>query len=265
MFSSQPTAPLLAIDVGNTSTVLGLIGADDTVLHRWRVRTARDLLPDDLALTLSGLLGLVGAPTPAAAILSSVVPPLGQNLRAALEAHWRIPVLEVGASNLPEVRIDLEDPRAIGADRLVNLYGAQPYLEAGQYGIIVDFGTATTFDVVQAPLRFMGGVIAPGPATAADALFSRTAKLPRVLLEAPPQAVGRNTAEAIQSGLVFGYAEMVDGMVARLSRELPAAPRVIATGGFARTLEGHCRSVHVYDDDLTVRGLVRIWRAKEQR
>ena len=257
---------LLAVDVGNTSTVLGLLDSSDKVLHSWRVRTDRALLPDNYALTLRGLLELSNSPAPDAAILSSVAPPVGANIRVALERYWKIPTLEVGANNLDGyISIEFPEKGAVGADRLVNMVGAMRYLEPLGYGIVVDFGTATTFDVVAQPNRFLGGVIAPGPMTSADALFSATAKLPRVALTAPTQAMGRSTVEAIQSGLVFGYAEMVDGMVRRLSSELPQKPRVIATGGFARTLEGICREIEVFDDDVTLRGLVKIWRDRDGR
>lgn len=253
---------LLAIDVGNTSTVLGLLDQNDHLLHSWRIRTARDLLPDNYAMQIKNLLELSKAPAPHAAIISSVAPPVGANIQKALTQYWNIPALEVGVENL-QVSIEIKEPKAVGADRLVNMVGVQHYLESSpfEYALVVDFGTATTFDAVARGNRFLGGVIAPGPATAADSLFSATAKLPRVALVAPPKALGGTTVEAIQSGLVFGYAEMVDGMVRRLSLELPAKPLVIATGGFARTLEGICTQIDLFDDDVTLRGLVRIWRS----
>lgn len=250
--------PLLAIDVGNTSTVLGLLQSDGTPIRSFRIRTDRDALPDNYALMIRSLLDLAKVPEPHSAIISSVAPPVGQNIMVALQEYWGIQVIEVGHHNL-DVQIDLKDPTTVGADRLVNMFGVWEHVPEGRYAIIVDFGTATTFDAIQSPRRFMGGVIAPGPSTAADALFNKTAKLPRVPLVAPPAAIGRTTPEAIQSGLVYGYVEMVDGMIRRLGEEMPEKPIVVATGGFARTLKGLCRNIDVYDDDVTIKGLINIW------
>lgn len=259
----QPGTPLLAFDIGNTSTVLGLTDQDLNITRSWRVRTNRELLPDDLALQLRGLLALSGAPTPKSAVLSSVAPPLGENYALALERHFGIEPFSVSVASLPEVRVELDEPSALGADRLANLFGAEKYLADHEYAIVVDFGTSTNFDVVGRGRRFVGGVLATGPQVSADALFARAAKLPRVALTAPGSAIGRNTVHALQSGLVYGYAEMVDGMLRRLRAELPAPALAVATGGFARTLEGICREIDVYDDTLTLRGLVELWASRE--
>ncbi|WP_027481763.1 type III pantothenate kinase [Deinococcus pimensis] len=257
------TGPLLAVDVGNTSTVIGLTDERLSLVHRWRIRTNRDLLPDDLALTLRGLFDLSGAAPPARAVLSSVAPPVGQNLMVALARHFGVEVLEVSTSNLADVRVELDEPTAIGADRLANLFGAERYLGEAPYAIVVDFGTSTNFDVIGRGRRFVGGVLATGAQVSADALFARAAKLPRVNLTAPASAIGKNTVHALQSGLVFGYAEMVDGLLRRLRAELDGAAVAVATGGFARTVEGICREIDHYDDDLTLRGLVELWASRE--
>jgi type III pantothenate kinase len=260
----MPLGPLLAVDVGNTSTVLGLTDDRLVLTHRWRVRTNRDLLPDDLALTLKGLFDLSGVAAPARAVLSSVAPPVGQNIMLALERHFGVRAFEVSPQNLTDVRVELDEPGNIGADRLANLFGAERYLQDAPYAIVVDFGTSTNFDVIGRGRRFVGGVLATGAQVSADALFARAAKLPRVNLTAPTSALGKNTVHALQSGLVYGYAEMVDGLLRRLRSELDGEAVAVATGGFARTVEGICREIDHYDDDLTLRGLVEMWASREQ-
>lgn len=259
----MPPLPLLAFDIGNTSTVLGLSLDGRSLAHTWRVRTNRDLLPDDLALQLRGLLALAGAPDPASAVLSSVAPPLGQNYKLALERHFGARTFEIMASNLPDVTVELDEPGAVGADRLANLFGAEQYFGGAEYVIVVDFGTSTNFDVIGRGRRFVGGVLATGPQVSADALFARAAKLPRVNLHAPATALGKNTVHALQSGLVYGYADMVDGLLRRLRRELGAPCVAVATGGFARTVEGICTEIQHFDDTLTLRGLVELWASRE--
>ncbi|MFC4426898.1 type III pantothenate kinase [Deinococcus navajonensis] len=254
--------PLLAVDIGNTSTVLGLADESLNLTHTWRVRTNRDVLPDDLALQLHGLFTLAGAPVPRAAVLSSVAPPVGANYALALRRHFMIDAFEVSADNLPDVTVELDQPGAVGADRLCNLFGAERYLGHHEYAVVVDFGTSTNFDVVGRGRRFLGGVLATGAQVSADALFARAAKLPRITLSAPGTAIGRNTVHALQSGLVFGYAEMVDGLLRRIRAELPGPAVAIATGGFARTIEGICREIDQYDETLTLRGLVELWASR---
>jgi len=253
------------VDVGNTSTVLGLADEGLNLTHTWRVRTNRDLLPDDLALSLQGLLTLAGAAAPRAAVLSSVAPPVGENYALALRRHFRADVFEVRADHLPDVRVELDQPGVVGADRLCNLFGAEKYLGTHEYAVVVDFGTSTNFDVIGRGRRFVGGILATGAQVSADALFARAAKLPRITLEAPQSAIGKNTVHALQSGLVYGYAEMVDGLLRRVRAELPAPAVAIATGGFARTVEGICREIDHYDETLTLRGLLELWATRPER
>jgi type III pantothenate kinase len=260
--------PLLVIDIGNTSTVLGLAepeagGGGLRLSHTWRLRTNRELLPDDLALQLHSLLNLNGTPAPRSAVLSSVAPPLGQNYLLALKQHFGVEAFEVSAENLPGVTVELDQPGAVGADRLCNLFGAGRYLHDFEYAVVVDFGTSTNFDVIGRGQRFIGGVLATGAQVSADALFARAAKLPRIALEAPSTAIGKNTVHALQSGLVYGYAEMVDGLLRRIRSELNAPAVAIATGGFSRTIEGICREIDVYDDTLTLRGMVELWASQQ--
>lgn len=263
----MPPGPLLAVDVGNTSTVIGLTDERLRIVHSWRIRTNRDQLPDDLALTLKGLFELSDAAPPAHAVLSSVAPPVGQNLQIALRRHFGLEAFDVLAETLPDVRVHLDDPRAIGADRLANLFGAEQHFGAPREGvtdhvIVVDFGTSTNFDVIGRGREFLGGVLATGAQVSADALFARAAKLPRVNLTPPARTLGQNTTHALQSGLVFGYAEMVDGLLRRLRAELPGPAKAVATGGFSRTVEGICQEIDAYDDDLTLRGLVTLWASR---
>ncbi|MDP9764648.1 type III pantothenate kinase [Deinococcus enclensis] len=261
----MPAFPLLAVDIGNTSTVLGLADESLTLTHSWRIRTNREELPDDLALELHSLLSMSGAPRPHAAVLSSVAPPVGENYALALRKHFGLEPFTVSAANLPDVRVELDQPDAVGADRLCNLFGAERYMVEHEFAVVVDFGTSTNFDVIGRGRRFIGGVLATGAQVSADALFARAAKLPRITLTAPGSAIGKNTTHALQSGLVFGYAEMVDGLLRRIQAELPGPAVNIATGGFSRTVQGLCREIHHYDDTLTLRGLVEMWASRPGR
>ncbi|HEX7004053.1 MAG TPA: type III pantothenate kinase [Trueperaceae bacterium] len=250
---------LLAVDVGNTSTVMGLYDGQRLVAH-WRVATNRARMADQYAVFLKSLLELEDLPPPARAVISSVAPPVERELSAALRRYWRVESALVTSSSLEGLlSVETDNPREVGADRLVNAVAALGH-GADAY-IIVDFGTATNFDLVVRPNRLLGVALAPGPLVAAEALFSRAAKLPRVELVAPPAAVGKNTVTALQSGLVFGYAEMVDGMVERIKLEIEPEFEeilVIATGGFADVVEGHCREVDLFEPMLTLQGLRKI-------
>jgi len=247
---------LLAVDVGNTSTVLGVY-RDEDLIASWRVATERMRMADEYAVLLSRLFELEGLEPPDRAIVSSVVPPVAPELADALKRYWGVSVRLVTSDMVaPLLDVATDNPREVGADRMVNAVAALQY-EADAF-IVVDFGTATNFDVVVRPNRLLGVALAPGPGVAAEALFARAAKLPRVDLVAPERAIGRNTVSALQSGLVFGYAAMVDGMVDRLAAEIVdehGAPFVIATGGFADVVKPHTRRIDVTDPLLTLRGL----------
>ena len=247
---------LLAVDVGNTSTVLGLFGGETLRAH-WRVSTDRNRMADQYAVLVKNLLELDTLEPPDRAIISSVVPHVERELSLALKTYWQVESTGVSSSSLaPLLSVETDNPKEVGADRMVNAVAALHY-DAEAF-IIVDFGTATNFDVVVKPNRLLGVALAPGPLVAAEALFARAAKLPRVDLVAPQRAIGKNTVSALQSGLVFGYAEMVDGMVARLSKELEPSigtPLVIATGGFAEVIEGHAQKIDVFAPMLTLNGL----------
>lgn len=250
---------LLAIDIGNTSTALGVFSGEDLIAH-FRIHTDRMRMESEYRVMLRNLFALENLPPPNAALLSSVVPPVEREMKEAIEKLFSIKaqVVDAGATGL-EVCID--NPKEAGTDRLVNAVGALGYESpTGRY-IVVDFGTATTFDLVEAPNRYLGGAITIGPQTAADALAARTAKLPRIDLVPPAQVVGKNTLDALRSGLVLGYAALVEGMVRRFKEEAGEA-LVIATGGFAETLRDLCPSFDVVDEDLTLKGLLRIHKGQ---
>ena len=252
---------LLAVDVGNTSTVLGLFEGSLLRAH-WRVATDRLRMADEYAVLLTNLLELSRLAPPTDMIVSSVVPHVERELAQALSRYWGVASRSVNSRSLAGLlSIETDNPLEVGADRLVNTVAALEY-DAESF-IVVDFGTAANFDVIRKPNRLLGVALAPGPMVAAEALFARAAKRPRVELVAPPLAIGKNTVTALQSGLVFGYAEMVDGMVRRLTEELSeelggelgSPPLVIATGGFAEVVRGHCRSVDRFEPLLTLHGL----------
>jgi type III pantothenate kinase len=250
---------LLAVDVGNTSTVLGLFEGETLVAH-WRISTDARRMADQYAVLLRELLDLDGVPVPDRAIVSSVVPPTDRELARALRDRFGVDAVVVSHQRVASLlRIETDRPAEVGADRIVNAVAALRY--DGDAFVIVDFGTAANFDLVVRPDRLLGVALAPGPMVAAEALFQRAAKLPRVDLVAPERAVGKNTVDALRSGLVFGYAEMVDGMVGRIEREAreeigeDGRLRVIATGGFADVVGPHARRIEVVDPLLTLQGL----------
>jgi len=250
---------LLTVDVGNTSTVLGVYRGDELVAH-WRVSTDRTRMADQYAVAIKSLLELDGLEPPGKAIISSVAPPVERELARALQHYWNVTTMQVTSSTLAGLlAIETDNPREVGADRLVNAVAAvQRNADAF---IVVDFGTATNFDLIVKPNRLLGVALAPGPLVSAEALFERAAKLPRVELTAPASAIGKNTVTALQSGLVFGYAALVDGMVERIRREADGSLgsiEVIATGGFAEVVKGHCQNVDTFEPLLTLQGLRRI-------
>ena len=250
---------LLAVDVGNTSTVLGLYRGTSLEAH-WRISTDARRMADQYGVLLRNLLALDGTDPPRRAVVSSVVPHAAREIADALRRWYGVaPLLVTHETVAPLLRIETERPAEVGADRLVNALAALRY--EGDAVIAVDFGTAANFDLIVHPDRLIGVALAPGPMIAAEALFERAAKLPRVDLTAPERAVGRNTVDALRSGLVFGYAEMVDGMVARIEREAreivgaEGRVRVVATGGFADVVGPHARRIEAVDPWLTLEGL----------
>ncbi len=249
---------LLTIDIGNTNLTLGLYQGD-TLGSRWRLATVHDRMPDEYGLQFLGLINHAGiAPTEITGIcLASVVPPLTGKIIEACQRYLNQDPFVVDAGIKTGVRIRYEDPRAVGADRIVDAAAVQKLY--GGPACVVDFGTATTFDAISTEGDYLGGAIAPGIGVAAEALFLRTAKLPRVDLQRPPNVIGRNTVHAMQSGLLFGYVSLVEGMVARFRSELGSAMKVIATGGLAEIVAKETSVIDIIAPWLTLDGLRLIW------
>lgn len=249
---------LLAIDIGNTNITLGLYTGEE-LGPRWRLATNHERMPDEYGLQLHGMLSYVGysAKDLTGICLASVVPPLTGIIVEACRTYMGLDPLVVDAGVKTGVRIRYEDPRAVGADRIVDAAAVQRLY--GTPACVVDFGTATTFDAISHEGDYLGGAIAPGIGIAAEALFKRTAKLPRVDLQRPPAAIGRNTVHAMQSGMLFGYVALVEGMVARFRMELGPQMKVIATGGLAQLIANETSVIDVIAPWLTLDGLQIIW------
>ena len=249
---------LLAIDVGNTQTHVGLY-REEGLLEHWRFHTARTATADELALVFNALLALreLRLSDVHAAIVSCVVPGLSQEYDQMRARYLGGKGALVGPAMKTGMPIRIDNPRELGADRLVNAVAA--YDRVGGACIAVDFGTALNYDVVSADGEYLGGVISPGIEISLEALSQRAAALPKVSLATPRAAIGRGTLEAIQSGVVFGYAGQVDGLLGRLREELGEEATAIATGGFAGAIVPHCEQVDEVDDLLTLEGLRIIW------
>jgi type III pantothenate kinase len=249
---------LLTIDVGNTNITLALYLGDE-LGPRWRLATAHERMPDEYGLQFLAMLNHAGhQPADLSGIcLASVVPPLTGRIEEACREYLGHEPLTVGAGIRTGVRIRYEDPRAVGADRIVDAAAVQKLY--GGPACVVDFGTATTIDAITADGDYLGGAIAPGIQIAADALFARAAKLTRVDLQRPPTAIGRNTTHAMQSGLLFGYAGLVEGMIQRFRHELGPDMKVIATGGLAELMAKETSAIQIVAPWLTHEGLKIIW------
>jgi type III pantothenate kinase len=259
---------LLTVDIGNTNIVLGLFDGDhnndhggtspdSTPVHDWRMRTDARMTADEMALTVRGLLGdYAGKITGIAAL--STVPALLRELKTMVDRYWpQLPRVIVEPGVRTGVPLLYDNPRELGADRIVNTLAA--YTLYGGPAIVVDFGTSTNFDVVSARGEFLGGALAPGIEISIDALATRAAQLVKVQLVRPRSVIGKSTVEALQSGLLFGFAGQVDGLVARIAAELaPGAEAdvvVIATGGLAPLLIAESRTITHHAPHLTLRGL----------
>ena len=254
-----PYAPLLlTIDLGNTNLTLGLFEGENLVAH-WRLATDHERMPDEYGIQLLGLLehARIKPEEIGGACMASVVPPLTTRLRQACNVYIHCDPLIVDHNLKTGIIILYDDPSSVGADRIADA-AAVMRLHGGP-ACVVDFGTATTFNAITAAGEYLGGAIAPGIGIAADALFHHTSKLPRVDLQVPPAAIGRNTVHAIQSGMVFGYISMVEGMVARFRAELGPAMKVIATGGMADVVSGQTPVIQYVEPWLTLQGLRIIW------
>lgn len=244
---------LLAVDVGNTNTVLGLYRGEELLRH-WRLTTRRESTSDEVALSAQGLLApLCGDGPPADVIVACVVPSLRFPIRQAFRQLFGMDPVFVEPGIKTGMPILYDAPQEVGADRIANAVAAHARL--GGPCVVVDFGTATTFDVVTARGEYAGGVIVPGIAISAEALFERAARLWRVEIRRPQKVVGKSTTASIQSGLYFGYLSLVDGLIDRIAREIGAKPRVIATGGLAELFGGGSERIEEVDPLLTLTGL----------
>lgn len=245
---------ILTFDIGNTETVLGIFHGDELRSH-WRLSTHPLRTVDEYGILLRSLLRESGDDAAAItrAAICSVVPPLTPALAEACVRHLRTEAVIVDATSKLPIRLDVEEPLSVGPDRVVNTLAATRLY--GRDTIVVDLGTATTFDCIAGDGVFVGGIIAPGVLTGAETLTRRTARLPRVDLEPPTTAIGRRTDTAMRSGIFWGAVDTIDGIVRRIKDEWSDDPLVVATGGLARLLAPHCRTVHRVEPFLTLHGL----------
>jgi len=254
---------LLCIDIGNTNITLGLY-KKESLGPRWRLATTHDRMPDEFGVQLLGLL-MHNKITPEqidCAVIASVVPQLTDRWVKVCQIYLDCTPLVVDANTNTGVQILIDNPLSVGADRIVDVAAAHQLY--GGPACIVDFGTATTFDAVSPEGEYLGGAIAPGIGIAADALAQRTAKLPRVDIVAPPSPIGRNTVHAMQSGLLFGYISLVEGMVSRFQNILGPQMKTIATGGLAELISQHTNTLEIIAPWLTLDGLRLIFERNNQ-
>ena len=249
---------LLVIDVGNTNTVLGLYEGD-RIIHSWRLTTERQRTTDEYGILCRNLFELSGVKWDAitAIAIASVVPPLNYTLRRMASVYFHVEPLFIEPAKNSGMPVRYDPPSDVGADRIVN--GVAAFERYGGPCVVVDFGTATTFDAISRDGEYLGGVICPGVQVSAEALFARAARLPRVEISRPEKVVGTSTVGSIQSGLYFGYVGLVDGILRRMVAELGEGTRVIATGGLASLIGKGTDLIEIIDPDLTLEGLRLIY------
>lgn len=249
---------LLAIDIGNTNITIGMF-KEDKLKATWRIATGIHRMTDEYAVILLNLLRQQGldAPNVTKVAICSVVPPLTTVFEELCQKYFNVVTLVVRAGVKTGVRIRMDNPSEVGPDRIAD--AAAAYNLYGGPIIIVDMGTATAFDTVSKEGDYLGGALAPGMSMAAESLFTRTAMLPRVGLTRPEHAIGTNTITAMQSGLVFGYVGLIEGIIARILQELGEKARVVATGGYAELIAKETKVINLVNTDLTLIGLRLIY------
>lgn len=247
---------LLVVDLGNTNLVLGIYRGDQLV-NSWRLATARERTADEYGILARQLVGDSLHASLEGAIVASVVPPLNHAMAVMVRKYFGIEPLFVEPGVKTGIAIQVDNPAEVGADRIVNCVAA--HATYGGPTVVVDFGTATTFDVVSDEPAYIGGVIAPGLNVSAEALFARAARLPRVDIRRPEHVVGTNTVVNMQSGIYFGYLSLVDGILTRIKREIPNLKRVVATGGLASLFAEESEHIDDVDAELTMKGLKLIY------
>ena len=250
---------LLVIDVGNSNTVLGVY-REDKLLCDWRIATDKDRTVDEYAILVLNLFELAQMKVDqlSAVIISCVVPPMLINLETLCHKYFKLVPLVVGPGIKTGMPIKYDNPKEVGADRIVNAVAAFERWHCGM--IVVDFGTATTFDVISSSGEYQGGAIAPGVGISAEALFARASKLPRVEFSRPPQVVAKNTVSSMQSGIFYGYVGLVEGIVTRIQEETGQPLKVIATGGLAASIAEASAMIDSVEPFLTLEGLRIIYQ-----
>jgi type III pantothenate kinase len=246
---------LLVIDVGNTNTVMGLFKGE-TLVQNWRIRTERNTTEDEFDVLAAGLFSRSGTRFGEIqkTVISCVVPPMVTILDAFGRKYLGHAPVWVDAKSYPGMPLLIKNPDEAGADRIVNAVAAYQRFQSSL--IVIDFGTATTFDAISEKGEYLGGVISPGVGISSEALFTHASKLPRVeIFKAPQKVVGKDTIESIQSGIIFGYAGLVDGIVQRMQDEMGTRPKVIATGGLAVLMHNVANTIETVVPDLTLEGL----------
>jgi type III pantothenate kinase len=250
---------IFVFDVGNTNTVLGVY-KNEELIHHWRIETHRNRTEDEYGMVIKSLFDHVQLPFTAidGIIISSVVPPIMFGLERMCQKYFHVKPLIVGPGIKTGLNIKYDNPREVGADRIVNAVGA--IHEYGSPLIIVDFGTATTYCYINEEKQYLGGAIAPGIAISTEALYTRASKLPRIEIVRPDGVVGKNTISAMQSGILYGYVGQVEGIVNRMKVESKQTPTVIATGGLAGLISQESTIIDVVDPFLTLKGLQLIYK-----